>query len=409
MAQVDKVKIGSTTYDIAPSTDATISFTSSDVADGSATSWTSVTKLVNTDNMTSIFGKMSQMFRNIRYLYAQLSNKANASHTHAAGDITSGTLSIGRIPTSNSQVNSTSYVPTSALIYSMNETISSLNDATTFGEDLTTTVTVGNLSIGTDITSNSTLSSIIKSIIWSETPPWTPNEEYESLKLGTWSSTSDVESFLSTYKQSQNYYGLKLGNYVTINDGTYNVDWVIAGFDMEHNQTAADGTVYDNGYGICMIPVTQITTSKWNSSNTLSGGYKSSYIHSTTLPTIANKLKTVLGDHLVLRNVLLSNGVDSSYYANGYEWTTAYCTLMSIGQMTGTFASNRNKYDDGEANYKLPLFNYTGYKTGSYFWSRGVWGNNSGDCNAWRVNTGGAFDFYRVTYASGVRPLIYIR
>lgn len=45
-------------------------FTSSDVADGSATTWTSVSKLDSGENNSSIFAKVSQMFKNIRFLYA---------------------------------------------------------------------------------------------------------------------------------------------------------------------------------------------------------------------------------------------------------------------------------------------------------------------------------------------------
>ena len=47
-------------------------FTSSDVADGSATSWTAVTKVDSGETHKSIFAKMSQMFKNIRYLYKML-------------------------------------------------------------------------------------------------------------------------------------------------------------------------------------------------------------------------------------------------------------------------------------------------------------------------------------------------
>ena len=47
-------------------------FTSSDVADGSATSWTTVTKVDSGETHKSIFAKMSQMFKNIRYLYKLL-------------------------------------------------------------------------------------------------------------------------------------------------------------------------------------------------------------------------------------------------------------------------------------------------------------------------------------------------
>jgi len=78
-------------------------FTSSDVADGSATAWTTVAALANTETHASIFAKISQMFKNIRYLYKLLgttdissigdgtvtgaisalnSGKAASNHTH---------------------------------------------------------------------------------------------------------------------------------------------------------------------------------------------------------------------------------------------------------------------------------------------------------------------------------------
>lgn len=52
--------------------DSVVAFTSSDVADGSATSWTTVTKVDSGETHKSIFAKMSQMFKNIRYLYKLL-------------------------------------------------------------------------------------------------------------------------------------------------------------------------------------------------------------------------------------------------------------------------------------------------------------------------------------------------
>lgn len=203
---------------------------------------------------------------------------------------------------------------------------------------------------------------------------------------------------------------LRVGNYVTIQDGTYNAIWEIAGFDMEHNQLAADGTVYDNGYGICMIPQTQVTTGQWNIGDTVTGAYKSSTMHNTHLPGIVTKLQNVLGSHLIARNVLLSSSVDSNYNSNNYTWTTAKATLMSIGQMTGTFAENWNKYDDGEANYKLPIFDSKDFKTGSDFWTRGVWGYaNFYNYGAWCVYSDGKVEIYSVRASYGVRPLIYIR
>ena len=52
--------------------DSVVAFTSSDVADGGASSWTNVTKVASGEKHSSLFAKMSQMFKNIRYLYKLL-------------------------------------------------------------------------------------------------------------------------------------------------------------------------------------------------------------------------------------------------------------------------------------------------------------------------------------------------
>lgn len=51
----------------------------------------------------------------------------------AAGKITSGTLSSSRLPISTTQTNSTTKVPSSSLVYSMQTKINELNDAITSG------------------------------------------------------------------------------------------------------------------------------------------------------------------------------------------------------------------------------------------------------------------------------------
>lgn len=386
MASIDKVKVGETTYDISPSKDGTLNgYTSGDSA--SPSSWSSVNAISASDTNATIFNKLTTMVKNVRWLHAKLGdtdfsatgqdtvsgalvslkaglgNKADSDHSHTVSDL----------PVTSNQSNSTSTIPTCALLYSMNQELDALEE------------------------SANNIISIIDD----------PNKRYESKNLGTWSSVSDVTTFLTRFNNSNRYsYGatkLKLGDYVTIQDGTYNVQWVIAGFDCEHNQTASDGTVYDNGYGICLIPKTHVTTGQWDTSDATSGGYISSRMHTIVLPDIVTNLKTVLGTHIVTRNVLLSSSISSSD-SSAYTWTTADATLMSIGQMNGTFASNSNKYDDGEANYKLPLFNYEGFKTGANFWSRGA-----GKSNAWYVGSDGSIHYYYAYNMYGVRPLIYLR
>lgn len=138
MPNVDHVRVGSTSYDISPSPTGTLAtgtsgFSSSDVAQANATSWTSVDQITTSDNHASIFTKITQMVKNVRYLYNvlgtgfstgstvknQIDGKAAANHSHK----------VAQLPTSSTQVNSNDYIPTSALIYSMNQTLTSLNDA----------------------------------------------------------------------------------------------------------------------------------------------------------------------------------------------------------------------------------------------------------------------------------------
>ena len=394
MASIDKVKVGETTYDVSPSKDGTLNNGYSSGDSASPSEWSTVDSITSTDTNSSIFNKITTMVQNVRWLYnklgttdissigdgtvtgglssiyGELDGKAELSHTHTVSDLP---------VTNDTQANATTLIPSSAAIYSLYTTMSDLSTEISKLEELT--------SIPTD----------------------DPNTRYESKDLGTWSTTSDVDTFMSQYNHDSNYSYrgtlLSLGNYVTIQDGTYNTQWVIAGFDKEHSQTAADGTLYDNGYGICMIPKTIVTTGKWNSKRTTNGGYKSSTMHTTLLPNIVTKLKNVLGNHIVNRNVLLSSSAASGT-SNAYTWTTAYATLMSIGQMNGTFASHNNKYDDGEANYKLPLFNYEDFKTGSNnLWSRGV----NGSTGAWVVDSGDYITHLNVNGVYGVRPLIYLR
>ena len=141
MAIIDKIKVGSTTYDVSPSASGTLNttgttkFASSDTAQASATSWTNVDQMTTSDNHATLFTKITQMAKNVRYLYnvlgtgfstgstvkGQIDGKAPANHSH----------SVSQLPTSSTQVNSNDYIPTSALIYSMNQTLTSLNDAST--------------------------------------------------------------------------------------------------------------------------------------------------------------------------------------------------------------------------------------------------------------------------------------
>lgn len=96
MSNIDKVEVGGTEYGIegvaADSKDDTVTFTSSDVADGSATSWTTVTKVSSGEKHSSLFAKMSQMFKNVRYLYKLLGTTDVSSFFGGSGQDITGAL-----------------------------------------------------------------------------------------------------------------------------------------------------------------------------------------------------------------------------------------------------------------------------------------------------------------------------
>lgn len=66
-------------------------FTSSDVADGQATSWTTVTPIVDDEPNVSLFTKLSQIAKNVRYLYKKLTAVNDSQKFSAWTLLNSGT------------------------------------------------------------------------------------------------------------------------------------------------------------------------------------------------------------------------------------------------------------------------------------------------------------------------------
>lgn len=75
MGSICKVKISDDVYDISSSPNGTLNtsgFTSNDVAQSSATSYTSVDPITTSDTNATIFGKLTNMVKNIRFLYNKI-------------------------------------------------------------------------------------------------------------------------------------------------------------------------------------------------------------------------------------------------------------------------------------------------------------------------------------------------
>ena len=234
------------------------------------------------------------------------------------------------------------------------------------------------------------------------------NCRYEAKSLGTWTSLSQVNNFLAEYTHANDYRGtshspLSLGNYVTIQDGTYNSAWVIVGFDTE-----IDRGEIEAGYGISLIPYQYKDTMKscMNSTNVTTGGYQGSYMHNTTLPAIASKLNNVLSTHMIERSILTSNAVTNGA-SSGWSWEGQKLSLLSEVQVYGTVLWGAGEYNIGEACNKLPIFNYVNHVAFGRraFWLREVTSASDFALASGNGNTG----IGSASNVIWVRPLLYIR
>ena len=229
---------------------------------------------------------------------------------------------------------------------------------------------------------------------------------------------SNIDKFLSEHSVSDGKFkDLYLGDIITIKDGTYNADWIIAGFDTEYLKGWNNGDLeYINKHHISLIPKTVLFNARMNSTNTTQGGYYNSEMNKTTLPIVANNLKKALGNHLLNRRVILTDSISTSTPSMAgagkvgctsyWNWYDAYCTLLTEVQCYGSTVFSSSFYDVGEGYEKLPVFNFihpvTFGRVG--FWLRAV-ASSSDFAN---VDYSGRSGNTSSSGSHGVRPLIII-
>ena len=246
------------------------------------------------------------------------------------------------------------------------------------------------------------------------------NGIYRGKNLGTFTSTAELETFLSNHEVATgSFTDLYLGDYFTIRDGTYNANWMIAGFDTEFYKGWLVGDPSDvqwiEQHHITLIPRISLFNAQMNSTNTTSGGYKGSAMHTSTLPTVVSNLQTVLGTHLLKRYAALSNAVNTTGSnmfgtaggaSSSWAWTEVYATLPSEVQIFGSTIWSSSGYDTGEACMKLPVFNFINHVQFSRwgFWLRGV-ASSSAFCFA---DNCGLAHARGASGSPGVRPVICI-
>ena len=239
------------------------------------------------------------------------------------------------------------------------------------------------------------------------------NSHYRGKDLGTITS-SNINSFLAKHEVSAGKFtDIYVGDKVTIQDGTYNKVWVVAGLDTEYNR----GDTALATHHISLIPQDYLITARMNVTNTTEGGYAGSEMHTTTLPAIVTNLQKALGSHLLKRRVLLTNSISATAASgagagwvgssNNWAWTDAYATLMSEVQVYGASVFGSSCYDVGEACQQLPLFKFINHVRLARvsFWLRAV---SSTTFFASASGYGGASNDGASYSDGGVRPLIVI-
>ena len=185
--------------------------------------------------------------------------------------------------------------------------------------------------------------------------------------------------------QNLEKYGLKVGDYKTINGR----DYVIAGLNPMKG-VSTPYRVTANHVGLIVIPH---TTQAWNASgNTSTGansrgaGYKNSDLHYYLKNTLLPLVNTDLGaDNLIGHSKLLTNAVNTTGYnrygsntgcSSNWDWEAdcKICALSEV-QVYGSIVWSSSGFDTGEACRQLDVFrvyNHTEIFGDEYPWLRDV-------------------------------------
>ena len=220
---------------------------------------------------------------------------------------------------------------------------------------------------------------------------------------------------LAVADQNLEKYGLKVGDYKTINGH----DYVIAGLNPMKG-TSTPYRLTQNHVGLIVIPH---TTQAWNASgNTYTGadsrgaGYANSDLHYYLVNTLLPLVKTDLGAaNLLAHSKLLSNAVnqnginrygEATGCSSGWGWVAdQYISALSEVQVYGSIVWSSSGFDTGEACRQLDVFrhfNHTEIFGGEYPWLRDVVSASF----AAHADYGGSANYNTASYALSVAALI---
>jgi hypothetical protein len=223
------------------------------------------------------------------------------------------------------------------------------------------------------------------------------NNDSTGSVIATFNSTNDVKDFvesnISTKGFSEN---VKLGGKIQINDGTYNKEWIIVGFNTQSSATSQPH--------ISLIPTDSLGNYVMNIDDTNRGGYIGSAAFAIC-NNIANILARVLGDYLLTRNEFLGNAGYSSYSTTS---KSVRVNLLNEIQVFGsrTYSDSReNGYDTTQLpGFKLNKVSKT-ISSYSIWWLRSA---VSGYSNSFCFVDNGSPYYGDARASVAFRPLITI-
>ena len=175
-----------------------------------------------------------------------------------------------------------------------------------------------------------------------------PGQNHNAIFRGKYMGTfnkAEFDAFLAAHQVSTGVFeDLYLGDWFVILDGTYNLAWMIAGFNYGIN--SGDTPFTANSLALIPREAGFLYGTPMNSTNTTAGGYAGSEMHALLNGTVASNLRNGTGDHLLKRRVMLTNSVNTSAVApgctewtgcaNGFDWYDSYATLMTEVQAFGS-------------------------------------------------------------------------
>lgn len=174
-------------------------------------------------------------------------------------------------------------------------------------------------------------------------------------------SDTDVTNFVNSYNPTTNYGDLAVGNIITIQDGTYNKDWIIAGFDMYEIPTVTDST-------ISLLPLSSLGTYDLANEDPTDFSYSTSKVHNEMLQTVYDNMSKNMPSLLcAMANTTSAstrnyNGSIDDIIFNGFAGSSSMSSqywlyLMSEIQILGSRTVS-NFYDSGFGQYQFPLFKH---------------------------------------------------